>query len=682
MWISLRSMRINQNNIPAVLIFVLFSFIASAPFFVFGSYSVSNTDMRDVYFSYWHQLGNLWDFNSLCGYYVRAETQFSIWEVFSAIMPGWLLTATFVWLRYFVVTYFTYRLLRLRFGVGQVGGFVGALLMFANYMSVYPAAAAWTLLPAVIEMFFWISEKRHRIISLIIAFGFGVLYASASPIHEQVFALFFAFIFMMFSRHDVMKRAFLHVVIFLIGWAIIAVPTLIALQQIIPLAVRSHRNIEIALGNGIISKFFLCTNGDRSHLPYMETLLILSSLLITRFRHPMARKAVAYLLFFQAFNIAVMYGLYLLSMVWTWVKGIGIGRISLLTPFVFSFSTALAVDAIERSGLEIYQLRKRICTIVIAIASLCLLYTQIMDRAYEWKTYGSYAYQNNARIFDVLAGQADQSVPYRIALINAPEKDNIDFLNGAFHTRGLATFTGVTHLATGRLVKYWDAMNNRNSLYIKDNPKPVFFNLNLPFSKDTDSVDISEISTAMLALANVRYLVSESPLIGDDVIELHRPGMPPMSKLTLRERVKANFSGRNDLYLYELKYTLPRLYVARNLRVFDNDTELLSVLSEAPASALRETVFLSRADGPVEVPVSNDIQGQADLIRQGNDEYAISLNVSGPTYLMISNSFNEKWQCVNQDGKMLQMRPAFHLFTAIMVNKEDRTVSCSFSMFD
>ena len=158
--------------------------------------------------------------------------------------------------------------------------------------------------------------------------------------------------------------------------------------------------------------------------------------------------------------------------------------------------------------------------------------------------------------------------------------------------------------------------------------------------------------------------------------------MPPMNKLTLIERAKANFSGRNDLYLYELKYTLPRLYVARNLRVFDNDTELLSVLSEAPASAFRETVFLSRADGPVEVPVSNDIQGQADLIRQGNDEYAISLNVSGPTYLMISNSFNEKWQCVNQDGKMLQMRPAFHLFTAIMVNKEDRTVSCSFSMFN
>ena len=681
MWISLGSMRINQNNIPAGLLFVLFSFIASAPFFVFGSYSASNGDMRDVYFSYWHQLGNLWDFNSLCGFYFRAESQFSIWEVFSTIMPGWLLTATYVWLRYFVVTYFTYRLLRFRFGVGQVGGYVGALLMFAHYMSVYPAGAGWTLLPAVLEMFFWISEKRHRIISLIIAFGSGVLYASASPTFEQPFALFFVFIFMMISRREVIKRTYLHVVIFLIGWSIIAVPSLIALQQTIPFAVRTYK-LESSLVDNIFSNIFFCTNGDRSHRPYIEFLLILSALLITRFRHPMARKAVAYLLFFEAFYIVVVYGLGLLGTVWTWVNAVGFGRLYMWTPFVFSFCAALAVDAIERPGIEIYSLRRRICMIVIAIASLCLFYTQIMDRAYEWKTYGSYAYQNNARIFDVLAGHADQTYPYRTALINTPKSAHVGLLHGAFHTRGLATFTGVTHLATVRLDNYWDAMNNRNSSYDKNSQKPVWLYLDLPISKDTHSIDISEINTAMLALANVRYLVSQYPLIGENVIEFHRPGMPPMNKLTLIERAKANFSGRNDLYLYELKYTLPRLYIARNLRVFDNDTEMLSVLSEAPASAFRETVFLSRADGPVEVPVANDIQGQADLISQGNDEYVISLNVSGPTYLMISNSFNDRWECVNQDGKMLQMRPAFHLFTAIMVNKEDRTVSCSFSMFN
>ena len=309
--------------------------------------------------------------------------------------------------------------------------------------------------------------------------------------------------------------------------SIIAVPSLIALQQAVPFAVRTYNYMGSSIVDIIISNIFFCTNGDRNHRPYIEFLLILSALLITRFRHPMARKAVAYLLFFEAFYIAVAYGLGLLGTVWTWVNAIGFGRMYMWTPFVFSFCAALAVDAIERPGLEIYKLRRRICMIVIIIASLGLFYTHIMDRAYEWKTYGSYAYQNNAKIFDVLAEHADQSVPYRTALITAPESVRISLLNGAFHTRGLATFTGVTHLATLRLDNYWDAMNNRNSSYDKNASKPVWFYLNLPISKDTDSIDISEISTAMLALANVRYLVSQYPIIGEDVIELHRPGTPP-----------------------------------------------------------------------------------------------------------------------------------------------------------
>jgi hypothetical protein len=117
------------------------------------------------------------------------------------------------------------------------------------------------------------------------------------------------------------------------------------------------------------------------------------------------------------------------------------------------------------------------------------------------------------------------------------------------------------------------------------------------------------------------------------------------------------------------------------VRVFDNDTELLSTLSEATINEVRDTVFLSRTDGPVKPLTSNNIPGQASFIKLNNDEFEVDVNVEGPAYLFISNSFNEGWQCTNQDGKMLQMRPAFHLFTAIMVNEEDRTITCRYSPF-
>ena len=65
--------------------------------------------------------------------------------------------------------------------------------------------------------------------------------------------------------------------------------------------------------------------------------------------------------------------------------------------------------------------------------------------------------------------------------------------------------------------------------------------------------------------------------------------------------------------------------------------DLLSTLSEATVPELKETVFLSRADGKVKVFVSNDILGRAELVKQENDEYVTSLKVSDPTCLMITN---------------------------------------------
>jgi hypothetical protein len=205
--------------------------------------------------------------------------------------------------------------------------------------------------------------------------------------------------------------------------------------------------------------------------------------------------------------------------------------------------------------------------------------------------------------------------------------------------------------------------------------------LKLPPLRQENSINASVVSTAMLSVANVRYLISQHPIVNGDLIEIHRPGNPPLGKLSLMERVKTNFSGRDDLYLYEFKNAIPRFYIARNVRVFDDDNELLSTLSEATINEVRDTVFLSSTDGPVKSLTSNDIPGQASFIKLNNDEFEVDVSVEGPAYLVISNTFNEGWQCTNQDGKMLQMRPAFHLFTAIMVNEEDRTITCRYSPF-
>ena len=670
-------------KVPVGLKFAIYAFLLSAPFYIFGRYSFINGHMINTFLPLWDiQIGSLWNPYNLGGKDQLSFMPYSIWGLLCHVFPGWLISALFAWLTYFLSTYFMYRLLRYRFGVGWFGASIGALFMLFTYINAYTWTLAWTFLPLMIETFFWISERRHYKIAYIVVFVLGGVYASASPIHEQAFALFFAFMFMLICKRDVLWKVFLHVIVFIVGWAMIAGPTLIALQEIVPHTVRGQDAGMLHIS------FFQCTVGSHGYRPYVQALLVIVSLLITRFRHPKARMAFALLVFFVLFNAAMITVIYLIGNIWSWASGIGVTRLNLMTPFLYSFAAALAVDAIARPDLVASRVYKRVCIIATVLFGSWILYTHILDRGYEWKTAGSYGYQVDAKIIDILSKPAEKITSFRTAVLNA-ESDGGDYIlsssGGAFHINGLETFTGFTPLATWRLARYWDAMTqceNRPEINCNtEHRKPEHFQLELPLLKQENSIDASVVSTAMLSVANVRYLISQRPVVNGDLIEMHRPGNPLLGKLSLMERVKVNFSGRDDLYLYELKNTIPRFYIARNVRVFDDDNELLSTLSEATINEVRDTVFLSRKDGPVKPLTSNDAPGQASLIKLNNDEFEVDVSIGGPAYLVISNSFNEGWQCTNQDGKMLQMRPAFHLFTAIMVNEEDRTITCRYSPF-
>jgi hypothetical protein len=671
------------GKVPEGLKFAIYAFVFSAPFYVFGPYSSINSFMLNMFFSYWHsKLGSLWNLCSMGGTDQLSQASLSIWQPLFIVLPGWLLMSLFAWLTYFLSGYFMYRLLRFRFGLGQVGGYVGALFMLFNYVNVYPWTLTWTFLPLIIETFFWINERRHYKIAYVVAFVLGGLYATASPTYEQVFALFFAFMFMLICKRDVLWKVFLHTIVFSVGWTMIAWPTLIAMQEIVPSSVRGQDAGMLHIS------FFVSTVGTDGYRPYVQASLVIVALLITRFRHPKARMAFGLLVFFVLFNAAMITVIYFMGDIWSFAKGIGGTRLNLMTPFLYSFAAALAVDAIFQTKLETSRLYKRVCIIATVLFGFWILYTHILDRGWEWKTRGSYGYQVNAKIIDEFSKRTEYTTPFRIAILESEPGEigyGVNTDGGAFHINGLETFTGFTFLANRRQVKYWDAMTRCKSrpgiMCYEDNQKPQRFKLKLPLLKQENSIDASVVNTAMLSVANVRYLISQYPIVNGDLIEIHRPGNPPLGKLSLMELVKVNFSGRDDLYLYELKNTIPRFYIARNVRVFDDDNELLSALSETTINEVRDTVFLSRTDGPVKSLTSNDIPAQASYIKLNNDEFEVDVSVEGPAYLVISNSFNEGWQCTNQDGKVSQMRPAFHLFTAIMVNEEDRTITCRYSPF-
>ncbi|MAF20265.1 MAG: hypothetical protein CMI55_01135 [Parcubacteria group bacterium] len=676
----------NINKIPDILKFAALSLVFAAPFCVFGPYSVIQSESNVWYTSVSQsKIGALWNPNILGGIDLRSQMTYSIWEVLNLVLPSWVFSVLLVLMTYFFSTYFMYRLLHLRFGVCQVSALIGALFLLSSYVKAQPLTIAWTFLLVIFEAFFWINERRRRAITYVVAGGIGILYASMTPIHDQVFALFFAFLFMLISKRNVLIGVIPQIIVFIVGWAIIAVPALVAIHEVVPLSVRAHTR---ELLPSLSDLFFFCTIGNSGYRPYAQFALVLLALFATRFRNPMALKAVMYLVFFETFYIALVYLFYFLGGMLDWATGIGSSRFLFWTPFLFSFIVGLSIDAIIQSGFGVPLARKGVFKIGVIAFGLWLIYAHVLDRAYEWKTYGSFAYNSRAEIYDSINKNTEKSTPFRVSIAySGPSKadSSLDHSGGYMHINGFETFTGFSWFGTIRQVDYWDAMTRCKTRpdmdCMKEVRHPEHFYLNLPPSKKANSLDISAISTTMLAIANVRFIVSQHSIDRNDLVEMHSPGRPSLGKLPLLERIKSNFSGRDDLYLYEFHDALPRLYVSRHVRVFDNDTELLSTLSEATINEVRDTVFLSRTDGPVKPLTSNNIPGQASFIKLNNDEFEVDVNVEGPAYLFISNSFNEGWQCTNQDGKMLQMRPAFHLFTAIMVNEEDRTITCQYSPF-
>jgi len=669
-------------KIPHLAMFAGFSLILAMPFYILGRYSLVQNTILTAYSSYWStQVGALWNVFCLGGLDQRSQLSFSIWEVLNTALPMWFLSALFVWLTYFISAFFMYRLLTLRFGVGRFGGYAGALFMLYNYAEAPPWTMSWTLLLVIIDASFWMYEHHKNVLTYIVAGFLGILYASSSMVIEQPFALFFGFMFILVSKRHILWRIIPQIFVFIIGWLVISIPTFIALQDTVPLALRSQSHEQLRI------LFFISTTGSHGYRPYVQTALVLLSLYSTRSRNSLAFKVFTYLIFFHAFYSILAIVLNYVGEYSSWFKGIGTGRMCLWTPFLFSFAAGIAVDAIGFSKTNVNKLAKRIFTIAVIAFTIYLLSKQALDTAYRWKTFGSYAYNFDAQVYNKLSILAEKSETFRTAAVRSESGVNDGSLvrGGPIHTNGLETFTGFTHLSTQRQVGYWDSMtkceNRSNIMCLKTFRHPVDYALGLPPFDDGEEIDISAISTTMLKVANVRYLLAQYPVNGDNLIELHCPDNLQLGNLTLKERIRANFSGRDDLYLYEFKDVMPRAYLAHDVRIFDNDTELLSALSEATFNEVRDVVFLSSTDGPVKPPSYNGLSGQASYRKINSDKFEVDISVEGPAYLVISNSYNEGWQCTNQDGKILQMRPAFYLFTAIMVTKEDRTITCHYSPF-
>lgn len=191
----------------------------------------------------------------------------------------------------------------------------------------------------------------------------------------------------------------------------------------------------------------------------------------------------------------------------------------------------------------------------------------------------------------------------------------------------------------------------------------------------------------LLSLGNARFIVSPLPLRHPSLKLL-----PSTLRKTLLETednkvrykwlatLKGEFQMATALFIYENFDYLPRYFMASGVRVFQNREHLLQTMRENSPDQLRRSAFVldkdiagidlpRRAPAGVNAVPSNTVS----LIHYGPDEIVLQVEARTGGVLVATNTYSPFWKaCVN--GRPAQIFPVYHTFQAVRLSAGEHRV--------
>ncbi len=341
------------------------------------------------------------------------------------------------------------------------------------------------------------------------------------------------------------------------------------------------------------------------------------------------------------------------------LRGFNISRFYLLAPLAACVLGGLALGAL-RPG------RRR--TAVLAAALLLLAGSHLAHKAANLRgmLHGeTYAALYGQPEVEALAVAARSEAPLRVASIGLQPARAM--------AHGLETADGYCSNYPLRYQRFWArviAPATRADAAIDD-----YFNhwgnrvvLWLPaHSMQGGTADLtSGANLDLLALANVRYLLSSLPL-RHPALKLRTAHLPPPAPRGRLERIRALLPGgpgRDEpLYIYEYRDVLPRFFAASGLRVFDDEAAVLDALQRSGPDQWRDTVYAERASAPA-LP-GPDAQAaprpEVTTLLATPDRVTLRVRAAAPAAVVVLNSHSPYWTCA-VDGAPTAVFPAYGAF--------------------
>ena len=231
-----------------------------------------------------------------------------------------------------------------------------------------------------------------------------------------------------------------------------------------------------------------------------------------------------------------------------------------------------------------------------------------------------------------------------VTLFDAPHPN----ITSAFY--GFDSFDGGSNLNPKNYADYWIAVMKNDQNYIRASRTRIEWE---NWNGATYNVD-GHFRTDLLAAANVKFIFSALPLTGLGMKMIYAPKKRKIkgTKVRLRHfdsigsflrfRVGQIFDS-GELYVYELKNVLPRVYSVDSITVLPKNITTKTFYDTIAKAAKRLTVVVRKQDLPPNTP-SMDVKLNISSYQKTVDGFLIFLKPSKKNGLMVvNNSFLPFW---------------------------------------
>ena len=203
-------------------------------------------------------------------------------------------------------------------------------------------------------------------------------------------------------------------------------------------------------------------------------------------------------------------------------------------------------------------------------------------------------------------------------------------------------------------------------------------------SDDQPGDGVIPLNIPLLLLSNVKYLVShyynpDLVAVSNTILKSEHDDKTIPKSIVLLKHIASKYSSLLDkityspIYIYELRNTVERGYLAKKVEVLYSNQEVLESISNLSLNNITDTVFFSMNDFPnSDIPRLRNIhssqfnRNSIKLTYYSPDKIIFNVSLFSPAVLVVTNNYYPKWTA-SINGIETRVLRANHAFQAILL---------------